>query len=135
MIPQVVGGWKTVLRVGNYSQRSNQPELLHGTLRQNLDPFSQYDDLELNDVLKSSGLSSFQDGATDPAKLTLDSAISGGGSNVSVGQRQMIALSRALLRRSKLIILDEGKLTIILLLSYSLLTIYLLTCSSDIISR
>ena len=85
-----------------------QPELLAGTLRQNLDPFSQHDDVVLNDALRSAGLFSLQKD-DDEGRLTLDTAISGGGGNLSVGQRQIIALARAMVRQSKLLILDEGR--------------------------
>jgi ABC-type multidrug transport system fused ATPase/permease subunit len=84
-----------------------QPELLSGTLRQNLDPFGQHDDAVLNDALRAAGLFSLQS-EDDEGRITLDSQISSGGGNLSVGQRQILALARAIVRQSKLLILDEG---------------------------
>lgn len=47
----------------------------------------------------------------DEDRITLDTPISSGGGNLSVGQRQILALARAIVRGSKLLILDEGTLT------------------------
>ena len=84
------------------------PELLSDTLRGNLDPFEQYDDATLNDALRAAGLCSIQS-EDDEGRITLDTPISSGGGNLSIGQRQILALARAIVRRSKVLILDEGR--------------------------
>ena len=76
----------------------------------NLDPFDEHDDATLNNALRAAGLFSLQN-EDDENRLTLDSQIAAGGSNLSVGQRQILALARAIVRGSKLLILDEGEYT------------------------
>ena len=69
--------------------------------------FGQYDDAALNDALRAAGLFALQS-ANDEHRLTLDSPVAGGGGNLSVGQRQIISFARAIVRQSKLLILDEA---------------------------
>lgn len=74
-----------------------QPDLFAGTLRFNLDPFSQKNDAELYAALENVHLS-----------LPLDMPVAEGGGNLSVGTRQLLSLARAVLLRRKVLLMDEA---------------------------
>ena len=82
---------------------AQDPQLFEGTLRENVDVLERYSDEEVKNALRMVNLSHLYEGEEG-----LNKEIKSNGENLSAGERQMVCISRALLKRNKIILIDEA---------------------------
>ncbi|KAI0065635.1 metal resistance protein YCF1 [Artomyces pyxidatus] len=99
-----------ITKIGLHDLRSaitivpQSPDLFEGTIRENIDPVGEHQDVSIWEALSQAHLKEYIESLPE----RLDAPVKEGGSSLSAGQRQLICFARALLRKSKILVLDEA---------------------------
>ncbi|KAJ2804590.1 hypothetical protein H4R20_002444 [Coemansia guatemalensis] len=107
---QILLDGKDIAQYGLFDVRSKlsiipqEPVLFAGTVRENLDPFNSYNDQDIWKALEQTHLADYIRSKDE----RLEFMVTQSGENFSIGQRQLICLARALLKHSKVLVLDEA---------------------------
>ncbi|XP_047052850.1 ABC transporter C family member 3-like [Lolium rigidum] len=109
-IGQILVDGVDICTIGLHDLRSRlsiipqDPTMFEGTVRSNLDPLGEYNDNQIWEALDNCQLGD----EVRKKDLKLDSPVIENGENWSVGQRQLVCLGRVILKRTKILVLDEA---------------------------